>query len=59
MDDIMNRRGFRRKFAGTNRLIYDFLDCPTFIAKVGFDRIGSTDANREFSGNSWLDYISK
>ena len=54
MDDIMNRRGFRRKFAGTNRLIYDFLDYPTFIAKVGFDRIGSTDANREFINQQYI-----
>ena len=54
IDAIMNRRGFRRKFAGTNRLIYDFLDVPTFVAKVGFDRAGASDAPREYKNQHYI-----
>ena len=38
IDAIMKRRGFRKAHCGTNRVVYNFLESPTFVAKVAVDK---------------------
>lgn len=48
MDKIMNARGFVKLSAGTNRVVYRFLESTDFVVKVAADAIGMGDNPREF-----------
>lgn len=48
IDQIMYSRGFKRFITGTNRLTYRFIEDTSFIAKVAYNNVGTTDAPREF-----------
>ena len=44
-DEILAPRGFKRKYSGTNRVIYQHNLDDTFILKIGIDSVG-IDANK-------------
>lgn len=48
INQVMNRRGFQKLSAGTNRICYRFLDDNSFVAKVAYDNIGRGDNPAEF-----------
>lgn len=48
IDQVMGRRGFKRSHCGTNRIVYRFLEDPTFLAKVAVDKVGMSDTPREY-----------
>ena len=48
IDAIMKRRGFRKAHSGTNRVVYNFLENPSFVAKVAVDKVGMKDSPAEY-----------
>ena len=48
IDDIMTRRGFKKFHAGTNRVVYSYLEDKSFVAKIAIDRIGMGDNPSEY-----------
>lgn len=48
IDDIMTRRGFVKLHAGTNRVVYRFLEDQRFVAKIAIDRVGMGDNPSEY-----------
>lgn len=54
IDAIMQRRGFRKAHAGTNRVVYNFLEMPTFVAKVAIDRVGMEDSPAEYKNQEYF-----
>lgn len=54
IDAIMTRRGFRKAHCGTNRVVYHFLELPTFVAKVALDRVGITDSPAEYKNQAFF-----
>jgi hypothetical protein len=48
INQIMNRRGFKKMTGGTNRLIYRFLEDNSIIVKVASDAVGVGDSPREY-----------
>lgn len=48
IDAVMKQRGFRKLAAGTNRVVYRFLEDARFVAKVAVDRVGMKDSPAEF-----------
>lgn len=54
IDQIMYRRGFVRYITGTNRLTYRFIEDTSFLAKVAYNNVGTTDAPREFRNQQVL-----
>lgn len=48
IDNIMNNRGFIKLHAGTNRVVYKFLEDQSFVIKVAVDRVGLGDNPAEF-----------
>lgn len=48
IDAIMKRRGFRKAHCGTNRVVYNFLESPAFVAKVAVDKVGMKDSPAEY-----------
>ena len=48
IDNIMNNRGFIKLHAGTNRVVYKFLEDQSFVIKVAIDRVGLGDNPAEF-----------
>ena len=54
IDEVMNRRGFRKAHAGTNRVVYNFLEDTSFVAKVAVDRVGLKDTPAEFKNQQFL-----
>lgn len=48
IDQIMKRRGFKKAHAGTNRVVYNFLDLQTFVAKIAVDKVGMKDTPAEY-----------
>lgn len=48
IDDIMKPRGFVKLSAGTNRVVYRFLEDNRFVVKVAADAVGIKDNPREF-----------
>lgn len=48
IDDIMKPRGFVKLSAGTNRVVYRFLEDDRFVVKVAADAVGIKDNPREF-----------
>ena len=54
IDTVMRRRGFRRAHSGTNRVVYNFLESPDFVAKVAVDKVGMTDSPREYINQQYF-----
>ena len=54
MNSLMSSKGFSRLAAGTNRIVYRFLDDPSFLVKVALDRVGLQDNLREFQNQRIL-----
>lgn len=48
IDDIMKARGFVKLSAGTNRVVYRFLEDDRFVIKVAADAVGIKDNPKEF-----------
>lgn len=48
IDNIMNNRGFIKLHAGTNRVVYRFLEDQRFVIKVAVDKVGLGDNPAEF-----------
>ena len=54
IDAVMRRRGFRKAHSGTNRVVYNFLESTSFVAKVAIDRVGMTDSPAEFRNQQYF-----
>lgn len=54
IDDIMKPRGFKRFSAGTNRVIYSYLEDPTFVVKIAVDKVGMQDNPMEYMNQQYL-----
>lgn len=52
--EIMERRGFKKICAGTNRVIYRHLEDPTFVAKVATDVVSLNDNINEYKNQMLL-----
>lgn len=48
IDQIMRSRGFVKLHAGTNRVVYRFLENQSFVIKIAIDRVGLGDNPAEF-----------
>lgn len=48
IDSIMNNRGFVKLHAGTNRVVYRFLEDQSFVIKIAVDKVGLGDNPAEF-----------
>lgn len=60
IDDIMARRGFKRFSAGTNRVVYRFLESDDFLVKIAVDKVGMQDNPMEFRNQQFLKpFVSK
>lgn len=60
IDNIMRARGFRRFAAGTNRVVYSFLEDDRFVAKIAVDRVAMQDNRLEFENQFLLKpYVTK
>ena len=49
IDQIMRSRGFVKMLAGTNRVIYRYLEDDSFLLKIPFDRSAMNDNINEFN----------
>lgn len=54
IDQIMRSRGFRKAHAGTNRVVYNFLEYPYIVAKVAIDKVGIHDSPAEFKNQNFF-----
>ncbi len=54
IDNIMNARGFVKLHAGTNRVVYRFLEDQRFVVKVAIDKVGLGDNPAEFNNQFLL-----
>lgn len=54
MDDIMRKRNFMKVTAGTNRLVYKFLDDQSFVCKLPIDKNGIFDNISEATNQLYL-----
>ena len=54
IDNIMTNRGFVKLHAGTNRVVYRFLEDQRFVVKVAIDRVGLGDNPAEFQNQFLL-----
>lgn len=54
IDNIMRNRGFKRFSAGTNRVVYRFLEDTRFLAKIAVDKVGMQDNPMEFKNQFLL-----
>ena len=60
IDEIMRRRGFKRFSAGTNRVVYRYLEDDRFLVKIAVDKVGMQDNPLEFKNQFLLQpYVSK
>ena len=58
--DLLHPLGFRRFAAGTNRIVYSYLEDTTFLIKVAIDRVGLDNSPDEFRNQMYLKpFISK
>ena len=48
IDKIMTSRGFKKFAAGTNRVVYSFLEDQSFVMKVAVDKVGLKDNPAEY-----------
>lgn len=54
IDKIMTSRGFVKLHAGTNRVVYRFIEDQRFVVKVAVDRVGLGDNPAEFQNQFLL-----
>lgn len=54
IDDIMTARGFKRFSAGTNRVVYKFMEDYRFLVKIAVDKVGMQDNPMEFKNQFLL-----
>lgn len=54
IDEIMKRRGFKWTHDGTNRMVYDWLDVPTVVAKIALDKVGIEDTPKEYVNQQYI-----
>lgn len=54
IDRIMNNRGFIKLHAGTNRVVYRFLEDQSFVVKIAVDRVGLGDNPAEYKNQFLL-----
>ena len=54
IDAVMRRRGFRKAHSGTNRVVYNFLESTSFVAKVAIDKVGMTDSPAEYINQAYF-----
>lgn len=60
IDDIMKFRGFKRFSAGTNRVVYSFLEDDRFLVKIAVDKVGMQDNPLEYKNQFLLKpYVTK
>lgn len=60
IDDIMRSRGFKRFSAGTNRVVYSFLEDTRFLVKIAVDKVGMQDNPLEYENQFLLKpYVTK
>ena len=60
IDEIMVNRGFKRFHAGTNRVVYTYLENSSFVVKIALDRVGLGDNVAEFKNMFLLKpFVSK
>lgn len=60
IDNIMKARGFKRFSAGTNRVVYSYLEDQRFLAKIAVDRVGLQDNPLEYKNQQFLrPYVAK
>ena len=54
IDDIMRSRGFKRFSAGTNRVVYAYLEDQRFLVKIAVDKVGMQDNPMEYENQHLL-----
>lgn len=54
IDQIMTNRGFVKLHAGTNRVVYRFIEDQRFVIKVAVDRVGLGDNPAEYKNQFLL-----
>ena len=60
IDNIMRARGFKRFSAGTNRVVYSFLEDDRFVAKIAVDKVAMQDNKLEYENQFLLKpYVAK
>lgn len=60
LNAFMKSKGFSRLSAGTNRVVYRFLDDTSFVVKIALDRVGMQDSLLEFKNQQRLKpYVCK
>lgn len=60
IDQIMQRRGFKKLAAGTNRIVYKYLEDQSFVIKVAHCKVALTDNIREMNNQNILaPFVSK
>ena len=48
IDEVMNSRGFKKFSAGTNRLVYRYLENNSIVVKVAYDKVALQDNLAEY-----------
>ena len=60
IDKIMRARGFVKLSAGTNRVVYRYLEDQSFVVKIAIDNVGIKDNPREFINQHYFKpYVTK
>lgn len=60
IDQIMQRRGFKKLAAGTNRIVYKYLEDQSFVIKVAHCKVALTDNIQEmYNQNLLAPFVSK
>ena len=60
LNAIMKSKGFSRLSGGTNRMVYRYLDDPSFVLKIAIDRVGMKDSLAEYRNQQRLKpYVCK
>lgn len=54
IDEIMQRRGFRKFHCGTNRIVYKYLEDESFLVKIALDKVGMGDNPKEYKNQFLL-----
>lgn len=54
IDRIMRNRGFKYFHAGTNRVVYSYLEDQSFVVKIALDAVGMQDNPKEFRNQHLL-----
>lgn len=58
--DLMQSRGFKRLSAGTNRLVFKYMEDQRFVVKVAYDHVGLSDNVSElYNQNILKPYCTK